>query len=82
MHITPVPQLHMFPPTTANETSCLPEFYFDTSRNYCLPNCYSWRSYSQTESVILDVVILFNCSVATLMLTAVLVISCIRRQTV
>lgn len=62
--------------------SCSEDFYFEESKNYCVPDCYSWTSYSPVQTRAVDAMIIISCCVAILSITAVLIISCIRRKTV
>ena len=57
-------------------------FYYDESRNYCVPDCHTWRSYSAPVTVVLDAGIITSCCIGTLCTILVIIISILRKNIV
>ena len=67
---------------TTVEDCSYENFYFEESRNFCVPNCYTWTSYPPATSAAIDGFVIFCCCMATLTSIAVILIACIHRKTV
>ena len=62
--------------------NCYSNFYFEASKNYCVPDCHSWTSYSRAESQVNDAIAILASLVGMLSAITVVLISCCRGKAV
>ena len=71
------------PNATALEVlECSKGFYRDNGSSACIPNCHTWKEYSDQLSLFMDVMVLIAAVIGFLASVAVLVISCLTHKRV
>lgn len=67
----------------SSESQCVNEdFYFEEKKNYCVPNCYAWKSYSAPATTAIDCTVALTSSIGFLVNLLVVIVSCIRHKSV
>ena len=41
-----------------NQLPCREDFFREEGSNDCVPSCYTWQEYSQTEAIVTDVIMI------------------------
>ena len=63
---------------TSELLDCREDFFREEDSEMCVPNCYTWKAYSQTVTITTDVIVLSSSIVGFISGLFVLVISLIR----
>ena len=64
--------------STSELLNCREDFFHEEGSEICVPSCYTWKEYSQTETVAIDVIVLSSVIVGFISGLLVLILSFIR----